>query len=181
MPKAYSLMFRNEMIQKLSSPRGPSALELAAKVGVYHGTLSRWLKEARTVRSVNEQDEGRKPSAPPRSARRPEDWPPEEKLRAVQEARGLQGDALGTWLRQHGLHQADLASWRDQADQAALAALGGRRQRNAEQKRVRKLESELKRKDKALAEAAALLMLSKKVQALWGDHEDDDTKGSDDE
>jgi hypothetical protein len=46
---------------------------------------------------------------------------------------------------------------------------------------VRKLESELKRKDKALAEAAALLMLSKKVRALWGDHEDDDTKGSDDE
>jgi transposase len=99
----------------------------------------------------------------------------------VHEARGLQGDALGAWLRQQGLHEADLASWRDQAEQAALAALGGRRQRNAEQKRVRKLESELKRKDKALAEAAALLMLSKKVQALWGDHEDDDMKGSDDE
>jgi len=46
---------------------------------------------------------------------------------------------------------------------------------------VRKLEAELKRKDKALAEAAALLVLSKKVQALWGDQEDDDTKGSDEE
>ena len=46
---------------------------------------------------------------------------------------------------------------------------------------MRKLESELKRKDKALAEAAALLVLSKKVQALWGDHDDDETTGSDDE
>jgi transposase len=153
------------MIQKLRSPRGPSAVELAEKVGVHHGTLSRWLKEATTLRSVTEQDDEQKPSAP-RPARRPEDWPPEEKLRIVQDARGLEGEALGALLRRLGLHEADLASWRQQADQAALAALGGRRQRNAEQKRVRQLESELRRKDKALAEAAALLVLSKKVQAL---------------
>jgi len=181
MAKAYFVAFRNEMIQKLRSPRGPSAVDLAEKVGVHHGTLSRWLKEATTLDSVTEQDDERKPSTPSRAARRPEDWPPEEKLRAVQDARGLVGEALGAFLRRHGLHEADLAQWRQHADQAALAALGGRRQRNAEQRRVRQLESELRRKDRALAEAAALLVLSKKVQALWGDHADDDTTGSDDE
>jgi transposase len=41
-------------------------------------------------------------------------------------------------------------------------------------KRIKKLERELRRKEKALAEAAALLVLQKKVQAIWGD-EDDDT------
>jgi hypothetical protein len=78
------------------------------------------------------------------------------------------------------VHEADLAEWRTQAHDAVLAAFSGRRQRTADQKRVRKLESELRRKDKALAEAAALLVLTKKAQALWPD-EDDDTTGSDDE
>jgi transposase-like protein len=82
MPRAYSAAFRKEMIQKLRAPRGPSAVELAEKVGVHHGTLSRWLKEATTLHSVPEQDDERKPSVPSRVARRPEDWPPEEKLRA---------------------------------------------------------------------------------------------------
>jgi transposase len=154
MARAYSVSFRNEMIQKLRSPRGPSAVELAEKVGVHHGTLSRWLKEATTLPSVTEDEQEGTRRAPARSGRRPEDWPPEDKLRAIEEARGLDGEALGAFLRRQGLHEADLAAWRRQAEQA----LGGRRQRSAEQKRMRKLESELKRKDKALAEAAALLV-----------------------
>ena len=60
--------------------------------------------------------------------------------------------------------------------QQALAALGGSRARTKEQQRIRELERELNRKDKALAETAALLVLAKKVHALWGD-EDDDTSG----
>jgi hypothetical protein len=43
---------------------------------------------------------------------------------------------------------------------------------------LRQLEAELRRKDRALAETAALLVLSKKMQALWGDNEDDDTTGN---
>ena len=105
------------------------------------------------------------------------DLSPEDKLRVVRAAEGLEGVELGAFLRREGLHEADLAQWQKQAEQAALAALGGRRQRTAEQRRLRQLESELKRKDKALAEAAALLVLSKKVQELWGDDEGDDTKG----
>jgi hypothetical protein len=98
----------------------------------------------------------------------------------LHEATGLAGSELGALLRREGLHEADLAEWREQADRAALAALSGTRQRSADQRRIRKLESELKRKEKALAEAAALLVLSKKLNALWGD-EDGDTTGSDDE
>ena len=116
----------------------------------------------------------------PRAGRRPEDITPEEKLRLVQQAGRLDGAELGAFLRREGVHEADLAEWRTQANEAALAALSGRRQRTTEQKRVRKLENELRRKEKALAEAAALLVLAKKARALWPD-EDDDTKGSDDE
>jgi transposase len=84
---------------------------------------------------------------------------------------------FGAFLRRKGLHAAQLAEWRLQA----LSGLQGRGSRadrkaaNVEARRVRDLERELKRKDKALAEAAALLILKKKVQEIWGD-EDDDTK-----
>jgi hypothetical protein len=59
--------------------------------------------------------------------------------------------------------------------------LSGTRQRSQDQKRIRQLEGEIKRKDKALAEGAALLLLSKKARALWGDDEDNGTTGSSDE
>ena len=168
------------MILKLTSPRGPSAAALAEKVGVSHATLSRWLKEETTLRSVSKKDDGRQPAEGRGKSRRPQDWSPEEKLRLLQQTAGLSGEERGALLRREGVHEADLAEWRAQADKAALAALSGTRQRTAEQKRIRKLESELARKEKALAEAAALLVLAKKARALWGD-EDDETTGSDDE
>lgn len=49
-----------------------------------------------------------------------------------------------------------------------------RQERKAEHKRVKKLERELQRKDKALAETAALLTLSKKAEAIWGRNDEDD-------
>ena len=178
---AYSTDFRNQMIRKLTSPRGPSVYELAAKSGVHQTTLSRWVRERTTLRapmsSDNNHDRG---PARPRAGRRPQDFSPEEKLRLVQQSEQLDGPELGALLRREGVHEADLAEWRTQAHEAALSALSGRRQRTVEQKRVRKLENELRRKEKALAEAAALLVLAKKAQALWQD-EDDDTTGNDDE
>lgn len=117
-----------------------------------------------------------KPSA--RSARRPSEWKPGEKLRILAETDGLEGEELGVILRREGLHEADLAEWR----QAAFAALGGATKAAAggsEGRRVRELEKQLRRKDKALAEAAALLVLQKKVQAIWGDEDDDTNKEPD--
>lgn len=113
-------------------------------------------------------------SPPLRGPRRPADWKPEEKLRVVLDAQGLEGEALGELLRCEGLHEADLVEWR----RVVLAALGPTSKVQAgsgEAKRVRELERELLRKDKALAETAALLVLKKKVHDYWGD-EDDITK-----
>ena len=76
---------------------------------------------------------------------------------------------LGAFLRREGLHEATLRQWRA----SALEGLGPQRATRSEQKRLQELEKELRRKDKALAEAAALLVLQKKVRALWGDGDDD--------
>jgi hypothetical protein len=106
--------------------------------------------------------------------KRPADRTPDEKLALVLEASRLGDEELGEFLRRNGLHEADLSRWRGEA----LSGLGNRRQANprgTEVKRIRELEKELRRKDKALAEAAALLVLQKKVQAIWGDGDDDTT------
>lgn len=167
----YSEAFKANMVKKMLLPGGPTATALSTKTGISQPTLSRWLRDARE-KGMSDA----KPSA--RSARRPSDWTPADKLRVLAETEGLEGEALGVVLRREGLHEADLAEWR----QAALTALGGSPKGASgpsEGRRVRQLEKQLRRKDKALAEAAALLVLQKKVQELWGDEDDDTSKETD--
>ena len=103
----------------------------------------------------------------------------EDKLRLVLEASRLSDAEMGEFLRREGLHEAEVHEWRD-AMIAGLKPASTKTGNSREERRVRELEKELRRKDKALAEAAALLILQKKVRALWGD-EDDDTKKESDE
>jgi transposase-like protein len=80
---------------------------------------------------------------------------------------------LGALLRREGLHEAQLAEWREAVQEALEGTRAKKSRSSAEAKRIRQLERELKRKDKALAETAALLVLKKKAQAIWGDGDDD--------
>jgi len=114
---------------------------------------------------------------PEPGSRRPEDWSAEERLRVVMEASQLKDEELGAFLRREGLHEATLLEWRTAALEGLKPPPAGR---SAQARRVRELEKQVRRKDKALAEAAALLVLQKKVQAIWGD-EDDDTEPRSDE
>ena len=90
----------------------------------------------------------------------------------------LSEEELGAFLRREGIHESQLEEWRAKATEAATGALKAphakRSERTPEARRIKELERELLRKDKALAEVAALLALKKKVQEIWGD-EDDDT------
>lgn len=96
-------------------------------------------------------------------------YSPQDKLRVVSDAARLNDSELGEFLRRAGIHEDDLARWREEA----LGGLGGARKGQPPSKRIRELERELRRKEKALAEAAALLVLAKKARALWGDADDD--------
>ena len=105
------------------------------------------------------------------SPRRPEDWTAEEKFAAVLAAAAVPEAELGAFLRERGLHEAHLQDWRHQAQQALVRGDSKNEVRLA--KEVKRLSREVARKDRALAEATALLVLSKKVRALWGDEGDD--------
>jgi transposase-like protein len=173
----YTETFKARMVRRMLGPRAVSAHALSGEVGVSQPTLSRWLRETSTFRAMAKKDQNKAP--PPVEAaaeRRPQDWTADERLRAVAETLSLDGEALGEYLRRNGLHREQIEQWRAEA-RTALERPGRRRRPAAETKRIKELERELRKKEKALAEAAALLVLRKKLRALWGD-EDDDTDGS---
>ena len=155
----YSAAFKNRVLQKMLAPNAPSAYVLARELGVSQVTLLRWRARARTLPAMTDSE--------------PKQWSLQEKLRVVVAASQLSDKELGAFLRREGLHEEQLEEWRE----AVETALGNAPKRNpkngADARRIKELEKELRRKDKALAETAALLVLAKKVEALWGDVDDD--------
>ena len=120
-------------------------------------------------------------SEPAVGEKRQQDWSTKERLQFLAEAEGLEEQALGELLRRRGVHREQLDAWRLAVEEAFAQPRAGRR--SPEAKRIKELEREVARKDKALAETAALLVLQKKLQLLFPDgqaDEDDDTDdGSD--
>jgi transposase-like protein len=167
----YTNGFKARMVRRMAGPERVSATALSKEVGVSQATLSRWLCAARTVGSMGggqRKMEG--------GANSPRHWTAEEKLRVVMEAANLSDDELGAFLRKEGLHETQLEEWRKVITDAAKSALSGSKKRakaSPEAKRIKQLERELNRKEKALAEVAALLALKKKVDEIWGDGDDD--------
>jgi hypothetical protein len=98
----------------------------------------------------------------------------QEKLRIVHEASQLDDGKLGAFLRREGLHEAQLREWIEAVTTALSTSTPkrGNRKSPKETKRIRELEKDLRRKEKALAEVTALLVLKKKLEALWGDEDD---------
>jgi transposase len=154
------------MVQRLSPPNAITAMSLSKEVGVSQSQLSRWLRTARTVVPMSKDrpsDRVVQASGSVRSA--------SEKLRIVMAAAALAPDELGAFLRREGVHEAELEQWRAavlEAGQAALdSGVARPSARGAEGKRIKELERELRRKDKALAETAALLVLQKNSIRTW--------------
>jgi transposase-like protein len=172
--KTYSAGFKAQMVKRLTGPDRVTPYALGKEVGIDAGTLSRWLRAAATVPGMeDDQKIGG-------GSKRPRDWSPEERLRAVSETAGLDDAKLGEYLRQRGLHSSTLNEWRA----LVLRALAPSNARPAspkakEAKQLKAMERELHRKDKALAEYAALIALKKKVAEIWGD-EGESTRGRSD-
>ena len=113
----------------------------------------------------------------PGNGKNAEEWSSKDKFGVVLETAGLNEADLAEYCRRKGLFVEQITAWR-QACQEANAHAAERTQEQREQgktdrKRIKQLEKELLRKDKALAEAAALIILRKKVQAIWGEAEEE--------
>ena len=133
-------------------PHNTPIPELATETGISDVTLYTWRKQAR-VEEI----------AVPADGKIPEKWSSEDKFAIVLEAASLNEAELAEYCRQKGLYVEQIAAWRKaclqvNADSAAQAK-DRREQGKQDRKQIKKLEQELRRKDKALAEAAALLVL----------------------
>ena len=101
----------------------------------------------------------------------------EAKLAVVIETAALSEIDLSEYCRSKGLYPQQVKAWKAAclAGQQSAKAQGQADcdQAKADKKRIHQLERELNRKEKALAEAAALLVLRKKLNAYWGDDSED--------
>lgn len=166
--KHYTDEFRANAVRKMNAP-GCTVQELAAELGLSPSLLFRWRRGAGSRSDMSKQESA------PRNARRPQDWTSAEKLSTVLESLKLGEEQLGGFIRQRGLHKATLDEWRETVMRGATAELDGSHAKPraaADARRIRELERDLLRKEKALAETAVLLVLKKKVHDLLGDEDE---------
>lgn len=149
--------FRQQALAKVYARGDRSVKAIAEELNINHWTLKNWMKAAK--RSAN----------PPATQReqRPNDWKPAERLDALLQTHGLDEQALGAWCREHGLFTHHLKQWQAEFESGARVSTSNSTELNQLKASNKQLERELRRKEKALAETAALLVLQKKYQALW--------------
>ena len=161
---AYSSELKAAIVQKaLSTDKSHKAV--AEENGVGISSLRRWLKEYREPGALNVR----------KQEKRPQDWTAEERISALIETGNMSAEERGTWLRKHGLHTHHLEKWKIEAIKGVSTkpSKDANREENRLRQENKNLKKELHRKEKALAEAAALLVLKKKAESIWGEPEDD--------
>lgn len=159
MRKQYSDAFIEQALIKVYS-RGDNRTirDVADDINVSYVTLRNWVKR----KSLDDV------SVSAAKEKRPQDWQRDEQLNALIETHGLDGEALQAWCREHGIFPHDLDGWRAGfVTQEAPAPVPEGRAVKALKNEIVELKANLLRKDTALAEAAALLVLQKKFRALW--------------
>jgi len=164
--KAYSAERKEALLRRMMPPESKLVSELARETGITEQTLYTWRRQLKSQGVVV-----------PGDGRNAEEWSSEDKFSVVLETATLNATEMAEYCRRKGLYTEQIAAWRlicrTANANAAQVAKGQRAQSKDDQKRIRSLEKELNRKEKALAEVAALLVLRKKVQAIWGDKEED--------
>lgn len=156
----YSNELKEQIMKKMMPPSSRSVADIARETGISTPTLYAWKQQFQKQGYIV-----------PSKSSRPHGWDAKAKLAAVIKTAALNETERSAWGREHGVYPEQLEAWKrafeaqdNPASQAELAS---------ERKRRRRLEKELRRKERALAEAAALLTLSKKAEAIWGTREDD--------
>lgn len=159
MKSTYSEAFVEQARVKVLSRGDRSIRSVADDLKINHHTLKNWMKKI--------PGEKRSPSGS--KEKRPQDWRPEDQLVALHESHGLEGEVLQGWCRERGLFVHHLTGWKDAFCAGGKDTAPATRELGMLKGEIQQLKRELLRKEKALAEAAALLILQKKFQALWED------------
>lgn len=167
--KVYPEELRQALVQKICSPNSPGVSQISKESGIACSTLYAW------VAKMGKSNKSTK--AKPTTTHTPE-----QKFQIILESSALAEPELGEYLRKNGLHSKQIAEWKQEALAAMTTASEvrkpGRPRKDPElvaaESEIKELKRDLRRKEKALAEQTALVILQKKVQAIWGTDEDDE-------
>jgi transposase len=162
----YSPERKEKIVKRMMPPHNESVAKLSKAEGISEATLYNWRNEARAAGM-----------ATPGNNQVSDKWSSQDKFLIVMETFAMNELELAEYCRKKGLYREQIEAWKRVCLQANGQAADQTKQLNValkeEQKRAKQLEKELRKKEKALAEAAALLLLRKKAQAIWGDDEDE--------
>lgn len=162
----YSIEVKEKMLRQMMPPNNRSVTELSRENDIPQQTLHSWKRKAHAS--------GRPIPAGETSADR---WSTKDKFLIVVETAAMNNIELAQYCRSKGLHTEQVEAWRDACMQAngGIAEEATRLNKTLKEKDIalKALNTELRRKDAALAETAALLVLRKKAQAIWGDSEEE--------
>jgi hypothetical protein len=164
--KRYSVERKEAILRQMMPPENKLVSVLARENGISEQTLYTWRRNLRSQ------------GVPvPGNGKNAEEWSSKDKFGVVLETAGLNEAELAEYCRRKGLFIEQIAAWRtacqDANEHPVERTRDQREQSKSDRKRIKQLEKELLRKEKALAEAAALIILRKKAQAIWGDPEED--------
>jgi len=164
----FSNEFKEAIISKVLSNPGSSLRSIAAEAQVGVSTLHKWVKLSKTLQNISGLGATAIINNPPI------DWSLSKKLQAIIDTAPLNDEALNYYCRQQGIYKSQLDQWKlsflsnqDFGSKKTAEELKSLRIQN------KRLERELQRKDKALAEASALLLLKKNLDRLWMENEED--------
>ncbi len=147
-------------------PFNRAVIELAGATGITTVTLRAWRQSARQAGEFM-----------PGNGKTSDQWSSADKFRVVLETASLSEAETSEYCRRKGIYPEQILQWREACERAnapeAKLTAAQRKEVKAHEKRIRELERQLKRADAARAEAAALLNLRKKADAIWGKEEDD--------
>ena len=164
--KRYTEEMKAPIVKRMMPPNNESVSQLSEELGITEPTLYKWRKEARLAGNPT-----------PGDGQSSEQWSSEDKFLVVMETYAMNAAELSEYCRKKGLYKEQIEAWRDSCLNANGRESNQTKQLNQElkeeKKRAKTLEKDLQKKEKALAEAAALLLLRKKAQAIWGDQEDE--------
>jgi len=168
--RPYSEAVKADVRRRMGPPRRQSMAEISQEeLGIHVITLYKWRKAWRLQGEVV-----------PATQKDPEGWGPADKFTVVLESDGLNATELSGYCRERGLFPEQVDRWRQAAQDANAQPLltmsdqkDHQKRHQEDQREIKRLQQELRRKDKALAEAAALLLASKKIQAYWGEGGED--------
>jgi len=172
MSPKFSQSFKKQAVEKALNRQDNTTLkEVADSLGVGLSSLTRWTRQAKNqeLETISLSDVNFM-----KKEKRPQDWTLEERLNMIISCASLDEKALSQYCREQGIYPHHVAQWK--LDFASGSPSDNKPVSRNEVKMLKNenkaLKKELNRKDKALAETAALLVLQKKVHEIWGNDED---------